>query len=412
MEIIGVIVAGIIIGLLGNIVALSTRNNLPLWLTIICGLSGAIIGWLSYYSRFVNPTPGIDWIRWLITVVAAAILMVIAAIVARSRANGYPAKATALSTPINLPLWLTITCGLSGTVIGEFSYASRFVNHTPGIDWARWLITVVAAATLMVIANAIVARSSANDYPAKATALSTPINLPLWLMIICGLSGDIIGEFSYYSRFVNKTPGIDWIRWLITVVAAAILMVIANKGYADNVTPGDPDRPPPPIPPATRTIRIFLASSSELSEDRDAFELGMLQLNHRLRNRGIYLKIVRWEHFLDAMAENRLQDEYNQAIRKCDVFVSLFFTKTGKYTEEEFTTAHDHFKSKGRPFIYTYFKNAPIPIGEAREEDLKSLWKFERRLEKLGHFPTYYKNIDQLQLKFGEQIDEMLDQGL
>ena len=163
MEIIGVIVAGIIIGLLGNIVALSTRNNLPLWLTIICGLSGAIIGWFSYYSRFVNPTSGIDWIRWLITVVAAAILMVIAnAIVARSRDKGYPDNGTALSTRINLPLWLTIICGLSGTIIGEFSYYSRFVNHTPGIDWIRWLITVVAAGILMVIANAIVARS--RDY--------------------------------------------------------------------------------------------------------------------------------------------------------------------------------------------------------------------------------------------------------
>jgi hypothetical protein len=49
---------------------------------------------------------------------------------------------------------------------------------------------------------------------------------------------------------------------------------------------------------ATRTIRVFLASSSELREDRDAFELKMRQLNGRLRDRGIYLKIVRWEHFL------------------------------------------------------------------------------------------------------------------
>ena len=138
----------------------------------------------------------------------------------------------------------------------------------------------------------------------------------------------------------------------------------------------------------------------------------MRQLNDRLRNRGIYLKILRWEHFLDAMSETRLQDEYNRAIRECDVFVSLFFTKTGKYTQEEFTTAHDHFVSTGRPFIYTYFKNAPITTGAAREEDLTSLWKFKRRLGELGHFPTDYDNIDQLHGKFGEQIEEMLDRGL
>ena len=35
MEIIGVIVAGIIIGLLGKFVAPSSRDNIPLWLTIL-----------------------------------------------------------------------------------------------------------------------------------------------------------------------------------------------------------------------------------------------------------------------------------------------------------------------------------------------------------------------------------------
>ena len=45
MEIIGVIVAGIIIGLLGKFVAPSTRDNIPIWLTILCGVGGVIIGW-------------------------------------------------------------------------------------------------------------------------------------------------------------------------------------------------------------------------------------------------------------------------------------------------------------------------------------------------------------------------------
>ena len=44
------------------------------------------------------------------------------------------------------------------------------------------------------------------------------------------------------------------------------------------------------------------------------------------------------ENFLDAMSENGLQEEYNRKVRECDVFVSLFKTKTGKFTEEEFTS--------------------------------------------------------------------------
>lgn len=62
--------------------------------------------------------------------------------------------------------------------------------------------------------------------------------------------------------------------------------------------------------------------------------------------------------------------------------------------------------------MYTYFENATITTGAAREEDLTSLWKFKRRLGELGHFPTEYDNIDQVHGKFGDQIEEMLDRGL
>jgi uncharacterized membrane protein YeaQ/YmgE (transglycosylase-associated protein family) len=45
MEIIGVIVAGIIIGLLGKFVAPGDRDNIPLWLTVLCGIGGVLIGY-------------------------------------------------------------------------------------------------------------------------------------------------------------------------------------------------------------------------------------------------------------------------------------------------------------------------------------------------------------------------------
>jgi uncharacterized membrane protein YeaQ/YmgE (transglycosylase-associated protein family) len=81
MEIIGVIVAGIIIGLLGKFVAPSSRDNIPLWLTILCGIGGVIIGWYVYILFGGNGSPGIDWVRWLIAIVVAAVLVIIASTV-------------------------------------------------------------------------------------------------------------------------------------------------------------------------------------------------------------------------------------------------------------------------------------------------------------------------------------------
>ena len=115
-----------------------------------------------------------------------------------------------------------------------------------------------------------------------------------------------------------------------------------------------------------KTVRIFLASSEELKDDRDAFDLYFRQQNDRFRKEGLYLEIVRWENFLDAMAETRKQDEYNEKVRACDIFVSLFMTKTGKFTKEEFDVAHQSFKDKGKPLIYTFFKNANISTKECK----------------------------------------------
>ena len=78
MSIIGVIIAGIVIGLLGKFVAPGDKDNIPIWLTILCGVGGVILGWFLYTAFGGNETRGIDWIRWLIAIVVAAVLVMIA----------------------------------------------------------------------------------------------------------------------------------------------------------------------------------------------------------------------------------------------------------------------------------------------------------------------------------------------
>jgi hypothetical protein len=105
------------------------------------------------------------------------------------------------------------------------------------------------------------------------------------------------------------------------------------------------------------------------------------------------------------MSATRLQDEYNKAITECDIFVSLFHTKVGKYTEEEFSTAFATFKENNKPFIYTYFKDTP-PNGmsEMIEDDILSLFKFKKKLRELGHFQTIYADINDLKHQFEQQL--------
>lgn len=116
-----------------------------------------------------------------------------------------------------------------------------------------------------------------------------------------------------------------------------------------------------------QTRKIFLASSEELREDRRDFELMIGQLNQEWFPRGIFFHLVIWENFIDAMSKEGLQQEYNKAIRSCDIFVLLFFTKVGRFTLEEFEAAFGAFKDGKSPLIYTYFKDALVLTGDIDE---------------------------------------------
>ena len=148
------------------------------------------------------------------------------------------------------------------------------------------------------------------------------------------------------------------------------------------------------------TKKIFLASSSELLDDRKEFEIFINRKNKEWIDKGVFLEFVVWEDFLDAVSQTRLQDEYNKAITGCDVFISLFYTKVGKYTEEEFLRALEAFKMNKSPLIYTYFKDTDVKQ--------TSLVNFQQRLSDMGHFYTRFKDTDDLNYKFGEQIVKFL----
>ncbi|HEY6934669.1 MAG TPA: GlsB/YeaQ/YmgE family stress response membrane protein [Marmoricola sp.] len=70
------IIAGIVVGLLGKFVAPGSRDNTPLWLTILCGIVGVIIGY-----AWLGGTQGIDWMAFIVSVLIAAVLVMIASTV-------------------------------------------------------------------------------------------------------------------------------------------------------------------------------------------------------------------------------------------------------------------------------------------------------------------------------------------
>ena len=88
-----------------------------------------------------------------------------------------------------------------------------------------------------------------------------------------------------------------------------------------------------------KIFKIFLASSEELKGERIAFGDFIRSLNDTYMPRGIWVRLFKWEDYDAAYNDGRKQDEYNDNVEESIMFLSLFYTKGGKYTIEEFDVA-------------------------------------------------------------------------
>ncbi len=136
-------------------------------------------------------------------------------------------------------------------------------------------------------------------------------------------------------------------------------------------------------------IRIFLASSYELKEEREMFEQFIGRKNKKLVDKQVYLHLDVWEDLPSHLSETRSQDEYNKMVRECDVFICLCYSRMGMYTEEEFDLAVSTFKATGKPQIYVFLKEPPYPVGITSKQ-LESRENFEEKLKGLEYFPIRY----------------------
>lgn len=75
MTIVGTIIFGAVIGVLARLF-LPGRQRIGMIMTVLIGIVGALIGYWLAGLFGVAATSGIDWIRWIFSIIVAAILVV------------------------------------------------------------------------------------------------------------------------------------------------------------------------------------------------------------------------------------------------------------------------------------------------------------------------------------------------
>lgn len=118
-----------------------------------------------------------------------------------------------------------------------------------------------------------------------------------------------------------------------------------------------------------KELKVFIASSNELSAERVFIGALAGKLDTMLREQGIRIKLFEWEDFDAAYNGRRKQDEYNDNVRDSDVFFALFMKKLGAFTVEEYHVAAASFAFKGRPEVHVLVKekNGGEPSVELRQ---------------------------------------------
>jgi hypothetical protein len=157
-----------------------------------------------------------------------------------------------------------------------------------------------------------------------------------------------------------------------------------------------------------KKIKVFLASSAELDDDKLQVELFVSRKNKDWHAKRLFLELTTWKDFISSMTEERTQNEYNRYIASSDISIFLFHTRLGRYTKEEFDTAHDAFLACQRkvktPLIYTYFKTV--------ESEAPEITGFRDYIDSLEHFYDTYATMDELFVKLNRQLDKLENEGV
>ena len=149
-----------------------------------------------------------------------------------------------------------------------------------------------------------------------------------------------------------------------------------------------------------KTIKVFLASGKEMKHDRNAFGNLIRKLDEIYEKRGTRIRLFEWEDVDSAYNGGRKQDEYNEHLRASDMFLALFHTYAGIFTQEEFNIAKDEREEKGTPKPYVYCRD--LQEGEEEDQTLKDFKKY--LFEKLKYFFCSYNSEECLNLQFVMQL--------
>jgi diguanylate cyclase (GGDEF)-like protein len=149
---------------------------------------------------------------------------------------------------------------------------------------------------------------------------------------------------------------------------------------------------------------VFLASPSDLLEERAAVAGVVTRLNHQIAAPlGLTIELVRWEDILPGIGREA-QEVINRETGDCDVYVVILWTRIGTPTQshesgtvEEFVRAYNRWLTDKDTQVLVYFSTRPFYPKFEDLTELKRLFHFRQSLAEKG--VLYYQFAKTLELE-------------
>jgi hypothetical protein len=154
----------------------------------------------------------------------------------------------------------------------------------------------------------------------------------------------------------------------------------------------------------TLVLQVFVASPSDVAEERRLMEGVVAQLNQIWSaTLGITYELVKWETNVRPTFATDPQAAINSQIGEdYDVFIGIFWGRLGTATPratsgtiEEFEKALARRKANGKvPEIMLYFKDAAIPPSKINTEQLQKVLDFKDSLSDKGGLYSVFEDLN------------------
>jgi hypothetical protein len=157
------------------------------------------------------------------------------------------------------------------------------------------------------------------------------------------------------------------------------------------------------MPRQTLVLQVFVASPSDVAEERRLMEGVVAQLNQIWSSTlGITYELLKWETNVRPTFGTDPQAAINSQIGEdYDVFIGIFWGRLGTATPratsgtiEEFEKALARRKANGKfPEIMLYFKDAPIPPSKIDTQQLQNVLNFKNSLSDKGGLYSVFEDL-------------------